>query len=320
MKGLMIHPSSLPKRFAMRYVPYSLCLAGIFLGVGCTDSKWAFLGRTKSDDARFANYNPKAYELVEYLNRNAAKINAIECLDVDMDVKQGYHQPFGLSARMACEKPRNFRLVAKVFGKDEADIGSNNTEFWYWLARAEPPYLVHCSYQDLQQGVRIPFPFQPEWVMEALGMATYGPAQEYRLQAGRDRDTFELVRETMSQGQRVQKVIVFGRAPARVQVRAHELRDARGKPICTAQINEVAEVQGAVVPRIIVLSYPAEELRLKLRLFSGPRDITLNRQYDANMEASLFTRPSLAGVRTFDLAHDTYSPTNQVRPAGGIYR
>src|SRR5947208_2507319 len=82
----------------------------------------------------------------------------------------------------------------------------------------------------------------------------------------------ELVRETMNQGQRVQKVTEFSRVPAKVQVRAHKLRDARGKDICSAQIIDVEDINGAIVPRKLVLSYPAEKLELKMTLFSSARE------------------------------------------------
>jgi hypothetical protein len=303
----------------MRPVPYTLCLAATLMAAGCTDSKWA-LFRNSKDDGRYAKDNPTAVDLVAYLNTNSQKIRSIECQYLEMDIKQGtFGQSFGIpQGKMICEKPKNFRMMAGVAGHTEADIGSNENEFWYWIARNDPPYLVHCSYKDLEQGVRIPFPFQPEWVMETLGMAEFGSGQEYQLAKPRDRDTIELVRNTTSQGQRVQKVIEFSRVPAKVQVRAHRLRDAKGNEICSAQILDVGDVNGAIVPRVIVLSYRAEKLELKLSLFRSPQEITLNRQYDASQTAALFTRPTLSGVRDFDLARDTYNPGNQIRPAGGF--
>lgn len=300
----------------MRYITRCLCVGALLGAVGCSDSKWAIF-RNNRDETRGLGANPTTTQLVDYLNLNSQKLQSIECPYLDLDIRQGFNQ-FGMRGKMVCDKPRNFRLIAEVAQKTEADIGSNRDEFWYWIARNDPPYLIHCSYRDLEQGVRIPFPFQPEWVIEALGMADYGSAQQYRLNAVRD--TLELVRQVNSQGQTVQKVIVFNRSQAKVQVRAHILRDMRGKEICSAQILDVENINGIVVPRKIVLDYPAEKLQLKLKLFDTTREVAVNRRYDANQAAALFTRPSLAGVRTFDLARDAYNPTNQVRPAGGIFR
>src|SRR4029078_5880788 len=99
---------------------------------------------------------------------------------------------------MVCKKPGNFKLVASVVGNQAVDLGSNDQEFWFWISKAEPPYLFHCSYNDFARGgVRLPFPFQPEWVMEALGMAEYGSPQDYQLVC-RGKAGLERVQQTRS--------------------------------------------------------------------------------------------------------------------------
>ena len=38
------------------------------------------------------------------------------------------------------------------------------------------------SYDSLAKGgVRLPFPFQPQWIMEALGMADFGTGEKFRV-------------------------------------------------------------------------------------------------------------------------------------------
>jgi hypothetical protein len=295
----------------MRFVAVAF---GLLAMTGCAqDSKWNFL-RHSPDNARVAVENPTQAELVAYLNRNAQQIQSIECRMLSMDTRMGFQQ-FNIPGRMVCEKPRNFRLVAETLGSKEADIGSNPQEFWYYLKRNDPPLLVHCSYQDFEHGVRMPFPFQPEWVMEALGLAEYNPADRYVLT--QSRKGFELVKEINYQGQRVQKVTVFSRTPSRVQVTDHILRDAKGNKICEAHIDEVANIGNVVLPRKIVLSYPAERLTIKLKLFDTPSDVVLNRPIDNEQSRDLFTRPVYNGVRTVDLANP-YAATSDVRPAGGF--
>jgi hypothetical protein len=158
----------------------------------------------------------------------------------------------------------------------------------------------------------MPFPFQPEWVIEALGMAEYNPAASYKLFP--KGNTLELIHEAVnSQGQPVQKVIVFDRAGGRYSVRSHVLRDAGGKEICVAQITEARNINGVVIPKQIVLSYPAERLQLKMKLFDDPRDVVINKALDRDQAAWLFTRPSWNGVQTWNLA----TGPEAVRPAGG---
>jgi hypothetical protein len=293
----------------MRYAAVGLAMVVL---AGCADSKWNFL-RNNQDSGRAGVDNPTQGDLLAYLNRNAQQVKSINCPIIAMDTRMGLQQ-FNVGGKMICEKPRNFRLKAEAFGATEADIGSNDNEFWYYLKRNDPPMLVTCSYQDLQNGARIPFPFQPEWVMEALGMAEYNSADNYRMIA--NRRNFELIKDLNYQGQRVQKVTLFNRDRSRIQVTEHQLRDARGKVICSAQISDVANVGGVVLPRKIIMHYQAEDLTIKLTLFSNVRDVVINQPIDGEQSRALFARPTYAGVQTVDLG--VLSGVSQVRPAGGF--
>ena len=53
---------------------------------------------------------------------------------------------------MACQKPRDFRLRAKILGTPAVDLGSNDQEFWYWISKVNPPHVYHCSYENLKTG------------------------------------------------------------------------------------------------------------------------------------------------------------------------
>jgi hypothetical protein len=300
----------------MRQLSAVLGLGAILLLSGCADSKWSIFRHPQETAQLPVKQPPTAAQLVAYLNRNAGQIQSLTCSNVDLDCKQGI-QEFHIRGKLACQKPRNFRMQAEALGKTEADIGSNDQEFWYWIARGDP-YLIHCSYQDLANGVRIPFPFQPEWVMEALGMSEYNPAQNYQVfDAGK---AYQLVQNTKnSQGQAVRKVIVFNKEESRVQVTDHLLTDTTGKQeICRAHILEVKEVaRGVVLPRRVVFTYPAESLVLKMTLWRQVDDVFLNPQFDAQRATVLFRRPALSGVPSYDLARGPEA-TNQVSPAGGV--
>ncbi|HJT75909.1 MAG TPA: hypothetical protein VJ739_01800 [Gemmataceae bacterium] len=302
----------------MRKFLTALGLAAVALA-GCHN--WPSL-RTHDpvQQARGPVETPDAAALVRAVNDNASRLVSLQAADVDILAKEGA-QPIGLTGVMSCMKPRNFRLQANVFGSQAVDMGSNDREFWYWISKADPPYLVHCSYQDLAKGgVYLPFPFQPDWVLEALGMAEYNPQGNYRVQA--DRNVVQLIEQTTSsQGQPVQKVTVFSLTAApqgRPQVLGHILRDANGKAICSARILDVRydQASGAVVPHRVTLSWPAQRIEMKLTLDS----VRVNALNDQARVAALFTRPRLANVPTIDLAQMPAQPTSQIRRVRGSMR
>ena len=79
------------------------------------------------------------------------------------------------------------------------DIGSNNEEFWFWISQAKDDDGVarvhYCSYADMAAGkARMPFPFQPDMIVAALGMGEYDPQKEYTLRE--DAKTYEPDRES----------------------------------------------------------------------------------------------------------------------------
>jgi hypothetical protein len=146
----------------------------LLLVTGCTPP-WTNVVKPPQNQGRYISETPTAAQLVGQLNATSQRLRSLECRDVDIKAKQG-HQTIDVLSSMICQKPRDFRLKANVIGQPALDIGSNSQEFWFWLSKNEPPYLFHCSYADMARGgVSLPFPFQPEWVMEALGMADHDP-------------------------------------------------------------------------------------------------------------------------------------------------
>jgi hypothetical protein len=297
----------------MRSTLAAFGLCSLLTLTGCADN-WNFLRKSQDQPAVVNGKSPTAAELVTYLNGNSQKVHSMSCLDVDLDVQQGL-QPIGLTAKLVCEQPRYFRMGANspLKGGSEFILGSNDREFWYYIARANPPGQFYCSYGDLRtKQIPLPFPFQPEWVMETLGMATYPVNGQYRVEM--KRDSIELIQDTVSsQGQPVQKVVVFNREARNSQIRAYVLRDMKGKDICSAQIQDVQRVGNAVVPFKLVLSWPEQNTKLSMKL-NKP---TLN-QVSPESASTLFRRVPLSGIQSYDLANLAREST--VQQAGGVLR
>lgn len=259
---------------------------------------------------------PTGAELAGYLNNNSRRIQSLEVRELHVDASQRL-QSIGMLGMMVCQKPRNLRLSARVGGNTQVDLGSNSNEFWYWIAKAEPPYLFHCNYEDLPRVRRMPFPFQPDWVMETLGLAELDPNKKYQVVAKSNQ--FELIENTQSaQGEPVRKVTVFSRAPSSVQVVAHKLQDARGQDICVANVSDVQQdaASGAVFPRVVQLVWTAEKIKLKLKL----NEVLVNQALTPQRTAKLFSRPNLPEIKSYDLARGSATPTNLRRVSSPSYR
>ena len=303
----------------MRRVLATAGLGAMLLVAGC--NSWPHTrGANPGAGARASTETPTREALVDYLNRNARAVQSVDVGELDLDARQGV-QSVGLRGWMVCQKPKNFRMTGQVFAKDAVDMGSNDREFWYWISKAEPPYLFHCSYEDLAQGrARMPFPFQPDWIMESLGIQEYGPPENYQVVPRQN--TVELVEMTRSpQGQPVRKVTVFNNSWTRggsPQVTAHLLQDASGKEICGAYITDVQQdrATGAVLPRKLRLVWPSEKMSLAMTL----AEVQVNTPIENQRAAVWFTRPTLDNVSPYNLARGPDASPTGIRRASGSYR
>lgn len=266
---------------------------------------------------------PTAEQLLAYQRSNAELIQSMQSRSVDLECKQG-SMGASLEATLHTRKPRDFRLIAKSVISDEVDLGSNNNEFWYWVKRGDPKTVFRCGYEDFDNGTaRMPFPFQPEYVLEALGMAVTGTPEKCRVVA--HAETCDLIEDAVIQGKPVRKVTVFRRQPVPVdqmrkgtpQVTEHQLQDATGHVIVAARIESVQLVDvgkvSAVVPKLVRLVCPDEKVILTMKI-DRP---TLNQPMTPEQSNNLFTRSKLSHLQTFDLARGMQGANGDIRRVGG---
>jgi hypothetical protein len=270
---------------------------------------------------------PTAPQLISYLNRSAEKLNTLQVSELAIEASRGSGPGlFGveIDGKLVCQQPRNFRLEAFTPASRglEADIGSNDREFWFYVKQNDPPYLFHCSHSELNHAA-LPFPFHPDWIMEALGMAVIPSAENFDVRMDPRGYTVELIERTRSpQGQPVSKITVFNRrtvSGSEPQVLERRIVDARGKDIFRAEIKEMQydRQTGVVIPYKVVLY--SEKARLTLMLNSA----TVNAPLDRGIVQAKFERPNYPGVQSYDLARrggEPFRPSSDVRPAGGVFR
>jgi hypothetical protein len=164
----------------------------------------------------------------------------------------------------------------------------------------------------------MPFPFQPDLILAALGMREYDPQKRYDLKV--NTNTVELIEQTTSpQGQAVQNVVVFNRAPRGDQpvVVAHILRDGNGRKICEATVTHATRdrTTGAELPQRIQLVWPDQQIEMRMKL----QDIHVERP-DPQLAQTLYTRRNLSSQRSFDLARGQPDEPGGVVQAGGPSR
>lgn len=258
-------------------------------------------------------------QLVGFVNERAARLQSLNFGDVRL-VASDHGMPLpALRGSMAASQPRNFRMTGAggAMGA-KVDLGSNAEQFWvYFDAPTVKPMFVYASHTDFEGGrARIPggIPFEPDWVMQALGMTTLPPGNQYAVRPDEKARTYTLSwPATTPNGTPVVKEIVFEGDAAtgtRPQVKRHVIRDSKSKVICAAEVRQAKTVtlpttdprtnlpQTVQHPTLIVLRWEEQKFEMELELKTG----RVNEPFSPEEAGRLFKRPTVPGTPAIDLA------------------
>ena len=309
-------------RVTGRWVSVGLLQSALcVLLVGCN----IFRPKPEAPDAKVTHGGPvdtsklTADGIVKYLNNQADLVQSLDADNISLTAKAQGSTPPTLDGTLMVQKPRYFRLVGRFLGSQEVLVGSNEERFWFYVKRDPSDALFHCAYTDFEKGVDLPFPFDPAWVLEALGMAKVPVDGVKRMELDDKTRTVRLIQDTTLNGQKVQKVtICYQAAQSRdvPQVKAREVYDERGRVICKATIKSVRRIPAAkdragetvyaTVPQVVKLEWPGQDTTLELDL--GQVKINERLPMDA------FQMPRL-GSKQVDLGRDRPTGRGGVVPA-----
>lgn len=156
------------------------------VAVALTGCHAAGVGNLTRNDPIPVPQNTAIADAVDAHNKNAAQVTRLSSLpSVSIESAR-----FGGNARgvLALEKPRNFRFkLESGMGRDEADVGSNDQEFWFWAARSKDRGVFVCRY-DTNGEAPPELTFQPEWIVEALGLREIPDQERSKIKVSSTKD------------------------------------------------------------------------------------------------------------------------------------
>jgi hypothetical protein len=142
-----------------------------------------------------------------------------------------------LRANLAIERPRRLRLRGEVMSLGGVDLGSNDDAFWFWTSAQRPPAVFYARHQDFQQSAAAEtFPFRPEWLIEALGVAAIDPAGPIEGPYSRGSGQLEIRTRVPGVGGDMTKVIVVDAAYG--WILQQYLYDPRGELVAQTTASE----------------------------------------------------------------------------------
>lgn len=214
-----------------------------------------------------------------------------------------------LSAQVACEPPRRFRLRAQTsLTGNELDLGSNDDLFWLWVRRHEPPIMLFCRHDQYEQSsARRLLPIQAEWLPELLGLVRFDPDDRHEGPFTTPDGRFE-IRSTIDSpdGPLLRSTLLQA---ATGLVEEQHLFTAGGERLASVRMSRhrVDPTSGAALPRLVEVSWPASGVEFTLEITS------LVTNAPAPDPGQLWQMPAYSGYEPIDLA----DPTVTITPAGG---
>lgn len=247
-------------------------------------------------------------DMVVHLNRNIDQINAWRCMHVKITPHGWMGLAPSLSANMAVERPRNFRLQASIPTGNVADLGSNDERFWFWMRNDEEPVIVTARHDCLAAAQQqLPMPFEPDWLIEALGVIPLDEDEiEFERHPTDPKRAFFRRRRTGPDGSAVELVSTVD--TCRGVILDHSLSDQTGKIVAVANMGEHERdgKSGVVLPHHVDLTWPQAKMGLKIRFGA----IEVN---PLTLSAKQFAMPEIANCPVNDIGGETQQASSTGR-------
>ena len=286
--------SSAPLR---RILTACILISGLTTLPGCLNFS-AFRFRPNDQVAaiprpRFST-DPQMEEVVDHLNRNVTKLHAWQARRVSI---RANGIP-GLHGILSVEEGQHLRLSVSSMMGQEVDLGSNDEVFWICAKRMEPSY-VYCHHDQIDAARQsLGIPFEPKWLMQALGVAPIDTA-DLKMQIDRTGQKARLVQPVVTaHGLPLQKVMQVDLVKG--VVTEHSIYDSLGNKIAQARLEDfrMDKASGAILPRRVLLDCPQSQLSLVMNM----GDVEINPR---SIPAKIWEMPAAApGIQMVDLGKD----------------
>lgn len=224
---------------------------------------------------------PTLEQVIEVVNRNNSQIHSFSTTNAELSSPD---MPVALRGTgIAFERPKRLRVRAgTLVTGPELDLGSNDELFWIWLRRSPRQTLYFCRHDRFATSpIRRMIPIDPDWLIEALGIAEFDPALPHQgpfVQKGGGLE-IRTIRET-ADGPTTKVTVVH---PVKGQILGQYLFDPRGQLVASSIIHEhrYDPVTGLTIPRKIEIRCPPTQFTLRIdlgtvrinRLAGDPQDL-----------------------------------------------
>jgi hypothetical protein len=305
--GFLSTDPTFQTRLVLRLLGAAMLAAGMLPLAGCAGPGMFRLRSpnhqlSAATRPRFSD-DPQIEEVVDHLNRNVDKLQAWQADSVRIRANN-----LPLSGSLVVEEGQRLRLIVNSIAGHEVDMGSNDEVFWIWAKRMDPAY-VYCRHEQIEVARQtLGVPFEPQWLMQALGVAPL-EIRDLEMQIDPATRQARLVQPMFSaHGQPMQKVMIVDLVDG--VITEHCIYNARGQKIAQAKLEDfrVDKETGVILAHRVKLDWPQNQMSLVMNL--GHVDIN-----PSSIPGQIWEMPEMRGVQVVDLGR---SAEPGVRIAGAV--
>jgi hypothetical protein len=123
---------------------------------------------------------PTTEQIIRQITQQTANVRQLQS-----DVRVSIDGMPTLRGTLAVEKPDQIRLIAGLLGVSEMgiDVGNNSDRFWIWSKASLPgvqPAIYFARHSEYQSSaMRQMIPLEPKWLIDALGLVEFDPADRH---------------------------------------------------------------------------------------------------------------------------------------------
>lgn len=223
-----------------------------------------------------------ALQTIRAINDRNAQVRNVYYENVAMKIKE--KMTVTLTAFLAYEKDKKFRMITSSFVGQETDVGSNEHIFWFWSRRMDPPILYFAKHEDTSRS-KLRAPFHPDWMREGLGLDQIKIDGATFEQDGSRWKVFE--KRVSASGKPVVKMTLIDNE----KILGHYLYNNQGQLISSIEAKDFYR-NGHIVPRVFLMTWAEENITVEWTM-SAPR-------INGNINSALWEKPKMR--REQDLA------------------
>jgi len=262
--------------------------------VGCEWDRWGIRRPFPAPVVCVIPEGASKEEIVEHLNRSRAPLQSWRSTDIRFQVPGPAGVPLRLTASLAVEQPRNVRLIANSLRGNEADLGSNDERFWFWVRAEKSNRLYTASHDDAPLVFRqMQIPFQPEWMVQALGLGVLDPNQlELRPHQPGSSTVTLVANRFLPDGQSVEQHLTVDTCSGHIIEQA--LYDSQQQLLARAILGDYQNHSGIELPHYIELQSPRSGQTMTMKI--GTLEVN-----PAMSLEPMWAFPRLQGTVVFDI-------------------